>query len=68
MNRQPIGYVVATVRVPVYEGDRREVGQWFEYSEPGATATGQLGTIRRECQLIDQNFAALEPTPAASRG
>ena len=57
---ETIGYVIATVRVPVHEGDRQAVGEWFEYVEPGVSSDGQLGVIRRECRLLGQKYIGPE--------
>lgn len=52
--RQPIGYVEATVRFPIYEGDNLE-SAWddFVYDEPGITTDGQLSTCTRQCQTLE---------------
>lgn len=52
--RKPIGYVVATVKFPVYEGDDIGEGRtfdWFEYREPSITANGDIGTCVRKCKV-----------------
>ena len=53
--RTPIGYVQATVQVPLYEGDNLEGSSdfdWFIYEEPGITPDGQLGVVRRKCNVV----------------
>lgn len=53
-DREPIGYVTATVQFPLYEGDDIEGGcwDWFEYRQPGLTGEGVLGVATRDCKLI----------------
>jgi hypothetical protein len=57
--RVPIGFVEATVRFPLYEGDKTTTPggysmtwDWFEYNEPGITETGEIGTCRRKCEVL----------------
>lgn len=51
--RQPIGFVEATVRFPLYEGDRTDGDwDWFEFREPGINKNGELGTCVRKCEVI----------------
>lgn len=57
MNRKQIGYVEATVRLPIYEGDKTSGDfPWFEYVEPGITKDGDLGVCRRECVTVKATF------------
>lgn len=50
----PIGYVEATVRIPVYAGDDLDGSwDWFEYAQPGLTPGGEVGVCKRPVQLID---------------
>ena len=57
--RQPIAYLIATVRFPLYEGDKIDraggSASWndFVYEEPGVTRDGQFGTCRRDCETIE---------------
>lgn len=62
-NRQPIGYVTATVKFPLYEGDKiapLNPGDkftsadfpWFEFREPGITPEGVLGVCTRKCETL----------------
>lgn len=52
--RTPIGFVEATVRFPLYEGDNtdRNAWDWFEFREPGITSTGEIGVCVRKCEVI----------------
>ncbi len=56
--RKPIGYVIATVKMPLYQGDRIEEREraeewpWFEYREPGINDKGGLAVCRRECETL----------------
>jgi hypothetical protein len=59
--RTPIAYLIATVKFPLYEGDKIDrPGGWndFIYEEPGIAPGGQLATCRRECQTLE---ARVEP-------
>lgn len=51
--REPIGYVEATVRFKLYEGDKYEDSKfpWFEYAEPGIYGS-ELACCRRECETV----------------
>ena len=51
MKRKPIGYLEATVTIPLYEGDtvgQEGPGAWWEYGEPCVTANGALGECKRQ--------------------
>ena len=52
--REPIGYLEATVQFPLYEGDSLN-SSWnnFIYEEPGITDEGELGVCRRICKVIN---------------
>lgn len=60
----PIGFVVATVRVPIFAddalGENNKLGDWFEYAEPGITNHGSLGVCRREAKIIEQRYESGE--------
>ena len=51
--RKPIGHVVATVTLPLYDGDHLDRSSWndFIYEEPGIK-DGQLAVCRRDCKTI----------------
>lgn len=63
--REPIGYVIATVRMPLYEGDQydRESWDWFIFEEPAIdyTAAGGIGVARRDCQTIESHVKLVGP-------
>ena len=51
--RQPVAFVEATVRFPLYDGDTRESSfDWFEYREPGVTANGEIGCCSRPVTVL----------------
>lgn len=52
--RQPIAFVEAVVRFPLYDGDKIERDSWtdFVYEEPGIHPNGDLGVCRRDCVTV----------------
>ena len=61
MKREPIGHVIATVKLPLYEGDRTDMN-WndFVYEEPGITDYGSLGVCRRDCETLEARVELIE--------
>lgn len=52
--RKIIGHVVASVKFPLYEGDKIDgKWTWFEYAEPGVTKSGNLGVCTRQCETLE---------------
>ena len=58
-SRKQVGYLVATVKFPLYEGDKIDRDYWpdFEYREPGIrtnnNGTASLGVCVRTCDTIE---------------
>ena len=54
-SRKQVGYLVATVKFPLYEGDKIDRDYWpdFEYREPGIDERGNLGVCVRTCDTIE---------------
>lgn len=57
-----IGYVEATVRFPLYEGDDllSDEFPWFVYDAPGIAPDGYFATCRRECQTVSAKVVKVE--------
>ena len=59
--RTPIGYVKATVSLPLYQGDKLDgPWDWFEYAEPGITSHWTIGVCRRECKTLSAKVVLAE--------
>jgi len=60
-DRKPIGFVEATVRFPLYEGDQYEgrTFDFFEYREPGITSKGDIGTCVRKVEVVKSEVKML---------
>ena len=57
--RTPIGFLEATVRIPIFEGDHYEgngPGDWWEYAQPGVAKGGVLGTCRRKVTEVSRRL------------
>ena len=54
MERSPTHYLTATVRIPIYAGDKldRDSWDWFEFREPGITQSGEIATCVRKAETI----------------
>jgi hypothetical protein len=64
-----IGYVIATVKLPLHEGDnydRDGFWPWFMWEEP-AIVDGQMGVSRRECETVEARVELLEESPVAGK-
>lgn len=58
MKRQPVAYLEAVVRIPLYAEDKygpNGPGDWWEYSEPGICADG-LTECRRPVTEISRRM------------
>lgn len=59
MERKIIGYLEATVRIPLYEGDEfdsKGPGAWWEYQQPGITSAGTLGVCARSVTEVSRRL------------
>lgn len=67
-----VGYVTATVRMPIYENDNvdRKSWDWFVFEEPIVNDKGSLVSARRDCETLESKFewsgAKERSAPAAS--
>jgi hypothetical protein len=63
-DRIPVGYVTATVQIPLYEGDRISADfglwDWFEFKQPGITEGGEIGVCIRPVKLIQASVTMTE--------
>lgn len=61
--RQPIAHIIATVRMPVYEGDKlsdNQISNWFEFRQPGITEDGDIGVCKRPVELLHQQYVEVD--------
>jgi len=66
--RDPIGYVEAIVRFPLYDGDKTDGSwTWFEYAEPGITTKGGLGVCTRQCTTVRAEVVLLSIAEESKR-
>lgn len=68
--KQPIGYVIATVKMPLYEGDNYDRTLWndFVYEEaalvPDWNGNMTLGVAKPNCKTLEARVEMVETVPA----
>lgn len=68
VDRTPVGFLEAVVRIPIYAGDRMArtgPGDWWEYASPGV-ADGHLATTNRAVKEMSRRLLNASGNPVDS--